>query len=56
MLPNDLQDLRHVDVDPLAVPPLLFTVVAREKQNFGPIGQDVFDLDYVSLMTLGAVH
>jgi hypothetical protein len=48
-LPDDLQDLRDVDVLPVTVPPLLLAVVTGEEVDLGPIGQDVLDLDYVRL-------
>ena len=49
MLPNDLQDLGHVYLDALTVPPLLLTVVAREEDHFGPVGEEMLDLNDVSL-------
>jgi hypothetical protein len=49
MLPDDLQDLRDVDVLPVTVPPLLLTVVTGEEVDLRTVGQDVFDLYYVRL-------
>jgi hypothetical protein len=49
MLPNDLQDLGYVDVNTLAIPPLLFAVVTCKEQNLGAVGQYMFDLNYVRL-------
>ncbi len=49
MLPNDLQDLGYVNVDALAVPPLLFAVVTCKEQHLCAVGQNMLDFYYVSL-------
>ena len=56
MLADDLQDLGHVDINSVPVPPLLFAVVTCEEPNLGAVGQEMFDLDYIRLRALGAVH
>jgi hypothetical protein len=49
MLPDDLQDLRDVDVFAVPIPPSLLAVVTREEENLSPIREDVFDLDHIRL-------
>lgn len=56
MLANYLQDLGHVDINSVPVPPLLFAVVASEEPDLGAVGQKMFDLDHIRLRALGAVH
>ena len=56
MLSDDLQNLRDVDVDAIAVPPFFLTVVTREEQNLCSVREDVFYLYHVRLSALGAVH
>jgi hypothetical protein len=48
-LPDHLQDLSDVDVDAITVPPLLFTVVAKEETNLDLVREDVFYLENFSL-------
>ncbi|MCH8984090.1 MAG: hypothetical protein IH943_08360 [Acidobacteria bacterium] len=49
MLPDDLQNLGNVDVYALAVPPLLFAIVACEEPHLGSVGQYVLNLEHVRL-------
>lgn len=56
MLADDLQDLGHVDVNSVPVPPLLFAVVTGEEADLGAVGQEMFDLDHIRFGALGAVH
>lgn len=56
MLADDLQDLGHVDIDSIPIPPFLFTVVTGEETDLGSVGQEMFDLDHIRLRALGAVH
>lgn len=56
MLADDLQDLGNVYIDSIPVPPLLFAVVTGEETDLGSVGQEMFDLDYIRLRALGAVH
>ncbi|MCZ6455624.1 MAG: hypothetical protein O6650_00055 [Actinobacteria bacterium] len=48
--------MSDIDVDAITVPPLLFTVVAKEETNLDLVGEDVFYLENFSLGALGAVH
>lgn len=56
MLADDLQDLCHVDINSVPVPPFLFAVVTCKEQNLGAVGQEMFDFDHIRLRALGAVH
>jgi hypothetical protein len=43
-LPDYLQDLGDIEVNPVPIPPLLLTVVTPEEVDLGPIGKEVLDL------------
>lgn len=56
VLPDHLQDLGDVDINAVAIPPLLFTVMAEEEKNLRPIGKDVFYFENITFRALRAVH
>jgi len=55
-LPDYLQDLGDIEVNPVPIPPLLLAVVTPEEVDLDPIGKEVLDLQDVIMVATRAIH